>query len=682
MTDTTIVAVGPEATTVLVGPVSGPQGPAGPAAIGSVTDASVSATAAIAESKLALASDAAAGVASRRTLGTAALQAAAGNDARLSDQRTDDIAPLAPFEVVAQGTDPTIIDVVNGEVWGFKDSALWRSTDSARTWTNVVGIGSGSTPGGLRMLADGEVLLVRYTNGLYRSSGWAANPATATWTLVLAPPAGAYFLPWSVDVQGSKVIATDYASSPRDPSRFVHLSIDNGQTFTVVLDLNILYPNNNADVHWHAVCIDPWAEDRLWASNGDGPRAVRYSDDDGATWTTVSVDDIHQPTTLTATEEGIICGTDRVPDGLWLIRRSTMSFEHISVIRFPAASLVGYATRGFRDPVTGVTYVSFLSVVDGLPAVVLASRTGRAGNEVARVVPTGATRAKVNNVVVDAHGYLLAPVDDAGTLKVLRGQLRAGSGVPEDSLNSGGVLRGSAERLSVAAGGQSQGLAASVVVGVAATSTEKGVAVGYVAAAAGVQSVAVGYLASAAGATCTVVGSGAAANLGTQAVAVGVSAAAGARSVAVGETSVSLGADAVAVGRAASTGSNSSAIAVGAGATVTGSNGVAVGTSSLAQASAVAIGLVSVAVTNAVAIGREASAGHSNSVALGRLSVTTAADQVKIGVRHIEYTELAVDPEAPAANSARLYARDNGAGKTQLCVRFLTGAVQVLATEP
>jgi len=40
------------------------------------------------------------------------------------------------------------------------------------------------------------------------------------------------------------------------------------------------------------------------------------------------------------------------------------------------------------------------------------------------------------------------------------------------------------------------------------------------------------------------------------------------------------------------------------------------------------------------------------------------------------------DPAAPAANSGRLYFRDNGAGKTQLVVRFPTGAVQVIATEP
>lgn len=50
----------------------------------SIVDADVSSGAAIAESKLALASDAAAGTASRRTLGTGATQAAAGNDARFT----------------------------------------------------------------------------------------------------------------------------------------------------------------------------------------------------------------------------------------------------------------------------------------------------------------------------------------------------------------------------------------------------------------------------------------------------------------------------------------------------------------------------------------------------------------------------------------------------------------------
>lgn len=47
----------------------------------------------------------------------------------------------------------------------------------------------------------------------------------------------------------------------------------------------------------------------------------------------------------------------------------------------------------------------------------------------------------------------------------------------------------------------------------------------------------------------------------------------------------------------------------------------------------------------------------------------------------IDITEMST-PAAPAANVARLFIRDNGSAKTQLCVRFNTGAVQVLSTEP
>lgn len=66
-----------------------------------IVDADVSASAAVAESKLALASDAVAGTASRRTLGTGAQQAAAGNDARLSDQRVPTDASVTDAKVAA-----------------------------------------------------------------------------------------------------------------------------------------------------------------------------------------------------------------------------------------------------------------------------------------------------------------------------------------------------------------------------------------------------------------------------------------------------------------------------------------------------------------------------------------------------------------------------------------------------
>ena len=50
--------------------------------------------------------------------------------------------------------------------------------------------------------------------------------------------------------------------------------------------------------------------------------------------------------------------------------------------------------------------------------------------------------------------------------------------------------------------------------------------------------------------------------------------------------------------------------------------------------------------------------------------------------RGLTMPELASDASAPAANNGTLYLKDNGAGKTQLAVRFATGAVQILATEP
>lgn len=44
--------------------------------------------------------------------------------------------------------------------------------------------------------------------------------------------------------------------------------------------------------------------------------------------------------------------------------------------------------------------------------------------------------------------------------------------------------------------------------------------------------------------------------------------------------------------------------------------------------------------------------------------------------------EQSITPEAPPEDIARLFTRDNGSGKTQLCVRFHTGAIQVISTEP
>jgi hypothetical protein len=48
---------------------------------------------------------------------------------------------------------------------------------------------------------------------------------------------------------------------------------------------------------------------------------------------------------------------------------------------------------------------------------------------------------------------------------------------------------------------------------------------------------------------------------------------------------------------------------------------------------------------------------------------------------YIQFSEMTA-PSGGAANTARLFCRDNGSGKSQLCVIFNSGAIQVIATEP
>jgi hypothetical protein len=56
------------------------------------------------------------------------------------------------------------------------------------------------------------------------------------------------------------------------------------------------------------------------------------------------------------------------------------------------------------------------------------------------------------------------------------------------------------------------------------------------------------------------------------------------------------------------------------------------------------------------------------------------ASQLDLLAGHLQLHEID-EPAAPAGGQARLFLRDSGAGKTQLCIRFASGASQVLAGE-
>ncbi len=72
----------------------------------------------------------------------------------------------------------------------------------------------------------------------------------------------------------------------------------------------------------------------------------------------------------------------------------------------------------------------------------------------------------------------------------------------------------------------------------------------------------------------------------------------------------------------------------------------------------------------------------ASSVAFGtdnKLKLDTSGNITTTG--YIDATEISA-PAAPAANGARIYAEDNGSGKTRLMVRFASGAAQQIAIEP
>lgn len=69
---------------------------------------------------------------------------------------------------------------------------------------------------------------------------------------------------------------------------------------------------------------------------------------------------------------------------------------------------------------------------------------------------------------------------------------------------------------------------------------------------------------------------------------------------------------------------------------------------------------------------------HLDAIDLAGATISGAA--LKTGPAYIEGAEMS-EPPVPPANCGRLFFRDAG-GKTQLAVRFPTGAIQIVATEP
>lgn len=68
---------------------------------------------------------------------------------------------------------------------------------------------------------------------------------------------------------------------------------------------------------------------------------------------------------------------------------------------------------------------------------------------------------------------------------------------------------------------------------------------------------------------------------------------------------------------------------------------------------------------------------YNNTTEIARV----ASDSLRMNAAYFEMTEQTA-PAAPSANGVRIYAVDNGAGKTQLMALFSSGAAQQIAIQP
>lgn len=320
----------------------------------------------------------------------------------------------------ASPTTPAPLEFFDGLLWGYKDGDLHSSSDNGGTWSLVVNDGPGAPdpPVGVLPCDDGEVLWVAKT-GIYKSTGWGGG--SPTWTLKVTANASSYFERWGVDGDGTKFIAVTYTGTRAD-SRYVWISTDSGSTFTTKWDTVAEFPLTHQDSHLHGACYDPW-DDRFFFIEGHGePAGIRYSGNDGASWTLIPPAHLPAgygnndwpPTTLTATDNGIVCGTDHKQVGILAILRTDdpddMKVEWVWKDT-PPSSVSGtfaWARRGFRDPSTGIVYIGYRSDVERtkVPPYIAAS-DGRSGRKVwSYDYNTTGTGRQIREVVVTDDGWI------------------------------------------------------------------------------------------------------------------------------------------------------------------------------------------------------------------------------------------------------------------------------------
>jgi hypothetical protein len=280
----------------------------------------------------------------------------------------------------------------DGSLIGYDSTAavLVKSIDDGASWSTLCSfVFPYNQVNGVVLTADGEVLanLGAKNDGttggsIWKSSGWAANPLTATFTKTLdlgATKPAAYFSSayGGLSAAGALVLATEYgpktSSSPLAASALEsHLSTDYGATWSTVFNLatsNVdgapVPVSTSTDNHLHGGLVDPiW--DRLWIMFGDNRSSgtpsyagIIYSDDHGATWSsvpgTLNTAGTWQGVAPFSLTSRVVMLSDHGTSGVWHIPRASYRnmnpIQPISIVS--ASSFLGrlISRRRPTDPV-------------------------------------------------------------------------------------------------------------------------------------------------------------------------------------------------------------------------------------------------------------------------------------------------------------------------------------------
>lgn len=309
----------------------------------------------------------------------------------------------------------------------------WRvkwSTDGGTSWSVNNGPSFGNNVQQLMETDDGEVLaFVNAMAGenptIWKSAGWPADHAAATWTKVLTqqgPDAttsvglGPSWREFGYDAYGTLAFAAEYGpkNDPSDMARYIYMSEDYGATWRTIFDLAD-YETTGA--HCHGVSYDPWW-DAIWVTTGDdvstkGEISGNFvSFDRGATWTRLT-GFAHQCTTVIAIAACVLFVTDNGgPNCIYRIPRTSRDTlaPEIAYTMSTDDAISAYGTQAFHlrsMPDAPVLFAMQTDVTAG-PALLIASYDGYNFKEIWRDSATYANRGLLNVAGPLADGRIVA----------------------------------------------------------------------------------------------------------------------------------------------------------------------------------------------------------------------------------------------------------------------------------